>query len=68
MVCTGRVERGKVKKGDSVQVLGIGSKFSKPIAVTGENKNLKGTGHDFCWSGKPTYFQKQGNIHKFQNK
>ena len=30
---------------------------------------LKGTGHDFCWSGKPIYhLQKQGNIHIFQNK
>ena len=33
------------------------------------NYLLKGTGHDFCWSGKPVnYFQKQGNIHIFQNK
>ena len=30
---------------------------------------LKGTDHDFCWSGKPIYhLQKQGNIHIFQNK
>ena len=30
---------------------------------------LKGTGHDFCWSGKPIYhLQKQGNKHKFQKK
>ena len=30
---------------------------------------IKGTGHDFCWSGKPIYhLQKQGNIHIFQNK
>ena len=30
---------------------------------------VKGTGHDFCWSGKPIYhLQKQENIHIFQNK
>ena len=30
---------------------------------------IKGTGHDFCWSGKSIYhFQKQANIHIFQNK
>ena len=30
---------------------------------------VKGTDHDFCWSGKPIYhLQKQGNIHIFQNK
>ena len=32
-------------------------------------KKLKGTDHDFCWSGKPIYhLQKEGNIHIFQNK
>ena len=30
---------------------------------------FKGTGHDFCWSGKPiNNFQKQGNPHIFQSK
>ena len=30
---------------------------------------IKGTGHDFCWSGKPIYhLQKQENIDIFQNK
>ena len=30
---------------------------------------FKGTGHDFCWSGKPIcHLQKQGNIHIFQKK
>ena len=30
---------------------------------------LKGTGHDFSWSGKHIYhLQKQGNIHIFENK
>ena len=30
---------------------------------------FKGTGHAFCWSGKPiNHLQKQGNIHIFQNK
>ena len=30
---------------------------------------IKGTDHDFCWSGKNIYhLQKQGNIHIFQNK
>ena len=30
---------------------------------------IKGTGHDFSWSGKLIYhLQKQGNIHIFQNK
>ena len=30
---------------------------------------VKGTDHDFCWSGKPIYhLQKEGNIHIFQNK
>ena len=29
----------------------------------------KGTGHDFCWSGKPiNHFQTQRNVHIFQNK
>ena len=32
-------------------------------------KKLKGTDHDFCWSGKPIYnLQKQGYIHILQNK
>ena len=30
---------------------------------------VKGTGHDFCWSGKTIYhLRKHGNIHIFQNK
>ena len=30
---------------------------------------LKGTDHDFCWSGRPIYhLQKQGNTHIFQNR
>ena len=32
-------------------------------------QKIKGTDHDFCWSGKPIYhLQKQGNTHIFQNK
>ena len=43
----------------------IGSQY----ATRYSKKYLKGTGHDFCWSGKPIYhLQKQGNIHMFQNK
>ena len=31
--------------------------------------DMKGTGHDFCWSGKPIYHpQKQGHMHIFQIK
>ena len=38
------------------------------LKVTG-HKMIKGTDHDFCWSGKPIYhLQKQGNTHIFQNK
>ena len=30
---------------------------------------FKGTGHDFCWSGKPNYhFLNQENVNKFPNK
>ncbi len=35
VVCTGRVERGKIKKGDQVDILGYGNKLGK-TAVTGK--------------------------------
>ena len=39
------------------------------LVSVGTIQCLKGTDHDFCWSGKPIYhLQKQGNIHIFQNK
>ena len=41
----------------------------KQIAAEKLNNDIKGIGHDFCWSGKPIYhFWKQGNICIFQNK
>ena len=46
-------------------------RFSQGLWVPPQvlQNSIKGTGHDFCWSGKPIYhLQKQGNIHIFQNK
>ncbi|XP_072034482.1 elongation factor Tu-like [Amphiura filiformis] len=34
VVCTGRVERGQIKKGDNIDILGYGAKFGKTV-VTG---------------------------------
>ena len=45
------------------------SDFRKVNIAKMVHVRLKGTGHDFCWSGKPIYhLQKQGYIHTFQNK